>query len=221
MGNMIKAPLEEDTFSFEDMEFKLENLANGKFRDIKGYQDKIFKMGGSIIILHVHKLLNFAVKHDFPKTWTRSLIVPIFKIGDENIPFNYRTIIISHILAKLYGLIFEKKIRIWVGTHGKRAKWKASFRRHHSTIGHFFTLSTILEECRNSKIDIFSCFVDFRKAFGTIPCEKLWKRLEEIMVPLNIGLYLGYKIMLLLHLRPPRVSLRRLKEISELRKDVS
>lgn len=112
MGNMIKAPLEQDTFSFEDMEFKLENLANGKFRDIKGYQDKIFKMGGSIIILHVHKLLNFAVKHDFPKTWTQSLIVTIFKIGDENIPFNYRTIIISHHLDKLYGLILEKKIRI-------------------------------------------------------------------------------------------------------------
>jgi hypothetical protein len=52
----------------------------------------------------------------------QSLIVPIFKNEDRNIPSNYRTIMISPILVKLYGIILEKKISLWLESHGKRAK---------------------------------------------------------------------------------------------------
>ena len=38
---------------------------------------------------------------------------------------------ISPILAKLYGIILEKKINIWLESHGKRAKGQARFRRYH------------------------------------------------------------------------------------------
>jgi hypothetical protein len=50
----------------------------------------------------------------------QSLIVPIFKNEDRNIPSNYRTIMISPILAKLYGIILEKKISLWLESHGKK-----------------------------------------------------------------------------------------------------
>jgi len=36
----------------------------------------------------------------------------IFKNGDKIVPANYKTIMTSHILAKLYGLILENKIEI-------------------------------------------------------------------------------------------------------------
>jgi hypothetical protein len=100
----------------------VKRLANGKAKDIKGYQDEILKIGGPILIPHIHKLFNLAVKQGFPKPWTQSLIVPIFKSGDKSNPSNYRTIMISPILAKLYGSILEKKISIWLESHGKRAK---------------------------------------------------------------------------------------------------
>jgi len=40
------------------------------------------------------------------------LIVPILKSGDKNIPSKYQTVIISHILVKIYGLILEKKLHM-------------------------------------------------------------------------------------------------------------
>jgi hypothetical protein len=52
----------------------------------------------------------------------KNLILPIFKNGDRNIPSNYRTIMISLILDKLYGIILEKKIILWLESHGKRYK---------------------------------------------------------------------------------------------------
>ena len=90
---------------------------------------------------------------------------------------------IYHILAKLYGLILEKKLRLWLENHGKRAKGQDGFQRHHSTINPLVTLRVIVEEFGNSKFNIFCFFVDFRKAFEIVPRDKLWKILDEIMIP--------------------------------------
>ena len=168
MGVILKTPIKDDIFSLEGAESGINKLANRKANDIEGYQVEIFKVGISILIPHLHKLVNLVVKYGFPKIWTQSLIVPIFKNGDKSIPSNYRTIMISDILAKIYGLILEKNLSLCIENHGKRAKGKAGFRRHHSTIDHFVTLKIIVEECRNSKSDLLYYFMDFRKAFDTV-----------------------------------------------------
>jgi hypothetical protein len=160
-------------FSLDDIEFRVKRLANGKTKDIKGYQDEFFKIGGSIIIPHIHKLFNLAVNKGFPKPWTQSLIVLIFKNGDRKISSNYRTIIIIMILVKLYRTILEKKISLWPESHDKRAKGQIRFRRYHSTVDHLVIFRIIVEEFRNTKTNLFYCFVDFRKAFDMVPRKNL------------------------------------------------
>ena len=110
MDTIRIVPTKEEVFSLDDIEFGVKWLANGKAKDIKGYQAEIFKIGGPSLIPHIHKLFKLAVKKGFPKPWMQSFIVPFFKNGDKNIFSNYRTIMISPILAKLYGIILEKKI---------------------------------------------------------------------------------------------------------------
>lgn len=36
----------------------------------------------------------------------------MFKSWDKNVPSNYKTIMINHILSKLYNLLWEKKISL-------------------------------------------------------------------------------------------------------------
>jgi len=74
------------------------------------------------MIPHIQNLFNLTVKQGFPRPWTQSLIVPIFKSRDKRNPSNCRTIMISLILSKLYGNILEKKIIIWVEGNEKRTK---------------------------------------------------------------------------------------------------
>ena len=114
MDTIPIVPTKEEVFSLDDIEFRVKRLANRKAKDTEGYQDEIFKIRGPILIPHIHKLFNLAVKQGFPKLWMQILIVPSFKNGDKNIPSNYRTIMISPVLAKLYGIILEKKINIWL-----------------------------------------------------------------------------------------------------------
>ena len=86
------------------------------------------------------------------------------------------------ILAKLYGIILENKINEWIEMEGKWDKCQEGFRRHHSTTKHLVTLRIIAEECRNNNSDIFCVFVDFRKAFNTVPRNNPWNRLEKFKV---------------------------------------
>ena len=86
---------------------------------------------------------------------------------------------ISPILAKLYGIILEKKINIRLKYEGKWTKDQKVFRRNHSTMDHLVMLRIIKDEFHNSKSNLSFCFVDFRKAFDTMPRNNLWNKLED------------------------------------------
>jgi hypothetical protein len=54
--------IEDDFFYLDDIEFEAKQLANGKDKDIEGYQDEFFYNRGLILISHIHKLFNLAIK---------------------------------------------------------------------------------------------------------------------------------------------------------------
>jgi hypothetical protein len=114
------------------------------------------------------------------------MAIPLFKSGDVNNPSNYRTIMINPLFAKLFGSMLENKISKWAEERDKRAKGQAGFRPKHSTVDHCITLRHIIEKVWEKKEEVFCCFVDFRKAFDTVPRDKLWSRMEELGVPKHL-----------------------------------
>ena len=93
---------------------------------------------------------------------------------------------ISLILEKLYGIILEKNIILWLESHSKISKVQVGFRRYRSIVDHIFTSRIISEEFHNTKTNLFCCFVDFRKALDTIPWKFFSNRLEEITFPFKL-----------------------------------
>ena len=87
---------------------------------------------------------------------------------------------INALLTKLYGIILERKINVWLESEVKRAKGHVGFRNHHSTIYHLIMLTIIAKHCHNIKSNHFCCFVDFRKSFDTLPRDNLCNRLGEL-----------------------------------------
>jgi hypothetical protein len=183
MENMPNNSTKDECFSIEDINFGVKRLSKGNNKDIEGYQDEILKIGGLILIPHIHKIFNLAIQQGFPKPWNQSLIVPIFKSEDKSNPSNYRNIMISPILTKLYGIVLENKIGSWIEIHGKRARGEAGFRGYHSIVDHLVTFRIIAEEFHNDKTSLLYCFVDFRKDFDTVPMTNLWNKSEELKVP--------------------------------------
>jgi hypothetical protein len=110
MDTMKNSSIKDEVFYIEDIMFGFKRLSKGKYKDIEVYQSEILKIGGPILIPHIYNLFTLTIYQGFQKPWTQSLIVAIFKSGDNNNPSNYSTIMISPNLAKLYVSILENKI---------------------------------------------------------------------------------------------------------------
>ncbi|MCO5590480.1 hypothetical protein L7F22_044450 [Adiantum nelumboides] len=140
-------------------------------------------------------LFNRALVEGFPDSWTEHTIVPIHKSGDVMDPGTYRTIMIGPTLAKLYGAVLEEALSTLAETEGLRAPGQAGFRRSFSTIDHIFTLRCLIDQTRVKKRRLYCCFVDFRKAFDTVPRERLFRRLMDLGVGEEMiwGIYALYE----------------------------
>ena len=86
----------------------------------------------------------------------------------------------------MYASILEQRLSGWPEEEGVRAKGNAGFRKGFSTLDHILTLRTIIEEGRANGRKIYCCFVDFRKAFDTVPRARLMNRMQMLGVPKEI-----------------------------------
>ena len=106
----------------------------------------------------------------------------IFKSGDANDPSNYRGITVTSVLAKLFAMMLEARSSQWAETQKLRAEGQAGFRKDHRTTDNVFIISTLISNARKSKRKLYCCFVDFKKAFDSVPRQSLWEVLSSIGV---------------------------------------
>ena len=107
------------------------------------------------LALHIMEIFNNIIQQGFPRDWTTSLTIPLFKSGDINNPSNYKTIMINPLFAKLFGNMVEDKISKWAEVKEKRARGQAGFRLKHSTVDHGVTLRHIVEKVWEDKEEVF------------------------------------------------------------------
>ena len=110
-----------------------------------------------------------------PKHWCMGVIHPIFKGGDSNDPDNYRGITVTTVLAKLFAIVLEPRMSAWAEGKMLRADVQAGVCKDHRTTDHLFTMNALINDAFANK----RCFVDFHKAFDSIPRSTMWDELES------------------------------------------
>jgi hypothetical protein len=98
----------------------------------------------------------------------------MYKGGDCSQFDNYRGITVGPVLAKVFVMILESRISQWAETNDLRAKGQASFRKDFRTTKNLFIFCTLTEQARFQKKQLYTCFMDFKKAFDTVPRDLLW-----------------------------------------------
>ena len=88
-------------------------MQHGRSADHTGLQSEHIIYAASTIAPLIAHIFNRAIGEGFPEEWTQHTIVPIHKSSDTLDPGNYRTIMIGHILAKLYRAILEAKLNAY------------------------------------------------------------------------------------------------------------
>lgn len=117
-----------------------------------------------------------------PPAWALCAITPIHKGGAVTEPGNYRGIAVGTVLAKMYASLLNSRLTRWAEANNLRAAAQAGFREDHRCTDNLLILRTVIEQQRSVKAPLYTCFVDFKKAYDSVPRELLWTKLERLGV---------------------------------------
>ena len=113
--------------------------------------------------------------------WLTSLLVPIHKKGPVDNPDNYRGIALISCLAKFFYAILNNRLMEYCLKHKILSPSQLGFLAGNRTSdAHIIIYNLIKEYCHKRGLKIYSCFVDFSKAFDSIPRDRMFQKLLDI-----------------------------------------
>ena len=116
-------------------------------------------------------------------SWLTSLLVPIHKKGSTDDPDNYRGIALISCLAKLFYSILNNRLLVHCLKHNILSPSQLGFMAGNRTSdAHIILYNLINDYCHKRNSRIYGCFVDFSKAFDSIPRDRMFNKLLEIGV---------------------------------------
>jgi hypothetical protein len=104
-------------------------------------------------------------------------------VGDRDMPTNYRGICVPNVIAKLFGLVIGTRLSHWAVANGVISPAQTGFVAMHGCEYHIFTLlETLRHRVRQGK-DSVVIFLDFKKAYDSVPQALLWDVLRKMGAP--------------------------------------
>ena len=137
---------------------------------------EFFKFSIDVLLPYLHIIFNRIFDSgEFPRDWSKGIIVPIFKKGDINNPGNYRAISLLSVFSKIFTAILNNRLTTWADALGEIDEAQAGFRRGYSTVDNIFILQSIVQKyITKNRRKLYCGFVDFSKAFDTVERQQLW-----------------------------------------------
>ena len=107
------------------------------------------------------------------------------KSGKKDDPSNYRGICISSGLGKVFCSILNTRLSNFSNNHKILHRYQTGFLAGHRASEHIFSLRTLIDQhvTHSARGKLYTCFVDFKKAFDSIWHQGLLYKL----VKYNIG----------------------------------
>ena len=168
-------------FTDEELIAALDKLQYYKACSYDQVRNEALKEGGKPLRSNLLKLFNWINSTEcVPSDWARSMVVMLYKDGDETDPGNYRGISLISCLGKLYLSMWTQRITDHL--EPQLAEEQGGFRAHRSTIDQIFVFNEALLRRRRAGRTTYCFFIDFRKAFDTVWHQGLWRRLWEMGV---------------------------------------
>ena len=165
----------------KEVENNIRNLKSKKSPGFDRITNEMLKctnsQGVKLLTLLFNKILKSGI---FPTCWNYGLIKLINKGMDVYDPNNYRGITLNSCLGKLFCSILYSRLVPILESNNIFCKEQAGFRQDHRTTDHIFLLRSIIKTYTTKNNKLFTCFVDFSKAFDSIWREALIEKLGNI-----------------------------------------
>ena len=109
--------------------------------------------------------------------WRDGLLSPIYKRGNRLNPDNYRGITLLNVLGKLFTTVLNNRLESWAENYRIYVEAQNGFRKGRGTVDSIFVLHNVINEFMEKGNKLYTCFIDFSKAFDYVVSDNLWYKL--------------------------------------------
>lgn len=157
--------------TLSDVDNVISDLACNKAPGLDSISNECIKSSRILIAPLLCQLFNKILETGiYPDAWCDALIVPIYKNGNHDDPENYRGIALLSCISKIFTKILNNKLTKWACSNGKMYEEQCGFTKGKSTIDQIFVLQSLINKyISKQKGRFYSVFIDFSKAFDSIP----------------------------------------------------
>ena len=166
-------------FSSEEIIFGLAALKGSKA--VAGFLDvDLLKKAAEHVAPAIAAIFNAVVREkQMPKEMEMGIITMVLKPRATSTDLkDHRTITVCSLLDKLYSTCLTKRLSAWGEENCLRAGTQTGFRGGHQTHDNALVVRALTERYRHENQPLYCAFIDFAKAYDTVPREKLWRKLE-------------------------------------------
>ena len=118
--------------------------------------------------------------------WTIGIITAIYKKGCKSDPGNYRGISLLSCLGKFFtGVLYNRLLKFATENKILNPAQLGFVPGNRTSDAHLIIHNLVRKQCHNSGGRLYSCFIDFSKAFDTIPRDTLLKKLIDFGIDGN------------------------------------
>lgn len=137
---------------------------------------------------HALTVINKAFKEGRPaKGDTINTVISLNKPNkDPTLLTNRRGITLSTLFMKITMTMLERRLSGALNELAFFSKDQGGFRKGEEGIAQFLCLSEVVRRRANAGKKTYALYIDFQKAFPSVPHEALWKKLRHLKMPENV-----------------------------------
>ena len=118
--------------------------------------------------------------------WTVGIITAIYKKGSRADPGNYRGISLLSCLGKFFtGVLYNRLLKFAIGNKIISPAQLGFTPGNRTSDAHLIIHNLVRKQCHSNGGRLYSCFIDFSKAFDTIPRDTLLQKLLDFGIDGN------------------------------------
>lgn len=177
--------------TIRDVSDAINRQKKGKAPGMDGVAMEALMFGGQSLCIHLCLLFNMFINYQYlPASFMNSVFIPLVKSksGDLTDVNNYRAIAISNALSKL----LESTLESFFNTNDDLDSYQFGFKKSHSTSLCTAVLKSAVDYYTRRGSHVFACFVDYNKAFDSVNYWKLFNKLLDNNIHVNIVTLLAY-----------------------------
>ena len=168
-------------FSKKEFMLVIKYLKNNKSEGYDCISNEMIKNSPDIILDLIYKFMNLCFEKSLiPNSWAYELISLIHKKGSKCDLNNYRGICVSSALLKILCTLLNNRLQDHCSSNEILSKNQIGFKKNCRTSDHILTLKNLVKKyVTHGQKKLYTCFVDFEKAFDSVWHKGLFKKLEN------------------------------------------